>query len=214
MISRLPRRLATDLPKISQRRCFRKERGPKSFGTAMKELALSFMGGFTIRGAINDFVNDVKFITGPVSNYLDAALPVRIDKNQAVGRFVKTHCDAEYGGLSHCSTKILYEEKRDQSESEIEIDDSYVRFEGELNFPENRDAKVKTSGFCATQAVCKKVLDLVDHEGIELIIRSKEPRFYIFGMKTMSLAMLNDMQYQVSLNAYLQSLHVTYSLCY
>lgn len=178
-------------------RHIRQERGPKNFSEALKEMFQSMMGGFTFRGAAEDFINDVKYITGPASNFTDAIKPLRIDTSKKMTRFSKIHSDSEYGGKSFCSSRILQDDDVPSTENATSEDNSFVRFQGELNFPENKDAKIKTSGFCAAQAVCRKVLDLVDYEGVEIIVRSKEARSYILGMKTMSLSMLNDMQYQV-----------------
>lgn len=172
-------------------------RGPKTFGMMVKELAKSFVGGFSPKESFKGFVADVKFITGPVSNYTESSVPLRIDVGKRVTRFTKIHSDSEYGGKSFCSSKIHTSDGTELPSIDSDDVNSFVRFSGELNFPENRDAKIKRSGFCAAQAVCRKVLDLHEYEGIEVMLRSKTPRSYIFGMKTLSLAMLNDMQYQV-----------------
>lgn len=197
MLSRASCRLPTRAVLLSPNRHVR-ARGPKTLGTVLKEVGRSFVGDFTFKGAAENLMSDIKFITGPVSNYADDVIPLRIDTARRVTRFTKTHSDSEYGGKSNCSSRILNERPSDEDiYDESKEDTSFVRFRGELNFPENKDAKIKTTGFCAAQAVCRKVIDLSDYEGLELVIRSKEARSYIFGMKTMSLSMLNDMQYQV-----------------
>jgi hypothetical protein len=201
MLPRTARRLAPRISLLGLARRNLRAKGPKTFGAMVKEVARSFVGDFSPTEIMKDFVTDVKFITGPVTNYIEELLPLRIDVGRRITRFSKIHSDAEYGGMSHCSSKVLGEDERELPPETAEItDNSFVRFSGELNFPENKDNKIKRSGFCGAQAVCRKVLDLGEYDGIEVVLRSKEPRSYIFGMKTLSLAMLNDMQYQIKLD--------------
>lgn len=175
--------------------------GPTSLTKFLRESYKRFndqmFGETTIQERYDEFVKDLKFINADVTKYIDGFEPMRIDIGQKVNRFMKVHSDAEYGGLSNCSTEVRIGDRVVDRSDESEA--SYVRFKGELRFPVHEDAKVKTNGFCAAQAVCRRVLDLSDYEGFELILRSKDTRDYIFGLKTMSLAMLSDMQYQIKL---------------
>ena len=192
--------------RLSHRHLSKYSKSP--FREALSALYESMIGSFSIRGTLEDFVKDVKFVTGPVSNYFDHVTPLRLDIGNGVTRFTKTHSDTEDGGNSYCSSQVVKEdaqgrvvlvtkETMSSDSSKTSEENTFVRFFGDLNFKTDMDAKIKTSGFCAAQAVCRKVLDLEEYSGIALVLRSKFARSYVFGMKTMSIAMLDDMQYQV-----------------
>jgi hypothetical protein len=141
----------------------------------------------SMTGFASEFIHDVKFVA--TRDFSESPQDIVIDdpEKQLISRFSKVHSDADYGGKSVCMSEILPEGKNS----------SFVRFQGTLDYEVNKDAKIKRTGFCAAQAVCKKTLDLGEYEGIELVVRSKFSRSYVFGLKTVSLSMLNDMNYQV-----------------
>lgn len=102
--------------------------------------------------------------------------------------FEKVHSDSEYGGASTCSSEVMFTTgapvsfdsnntttstttpttptpttattATQEEVCEGESIASYVRFQGELNFAIDKNAKRKTFGFCAAQAVCLRTMDL------------------------------------------------------
>jgi hypothetical protein len=132
---------------------------------------------------VQDFVNDVKFVTTrdfsevvtpktvflaggstSTSSARTAQAKRRVNASDSHGSnnmtmFEKVHSDSEYGGASTCSSEVVFAQD-DSPQCEGEAIASYVRFQGHLNFTSDRNAKRKTFGFCAAQAICLRTMDL------------------------------------------------------
>jgi hypothetical protein len=136
---------------------------------------------------VKDFVDDVKFVTtrdfsevvtpktvflaggsATTSSARTAQAKRRVNASDAYGSnnmtmFEKVHSDSEYGGGSTCSSEVVFspgDGSSPQPQCEGEAIPAFVRFQGELNFTADRNAKRKTFGFCAAQAICLRTMDL------------------------------------------------------
>lgn len=94
--------------------------------------------------------------------------------------------DKDYGGDSSCQYTI--DLATNESVDKIRSDCTHVlKFEGMLRFgPELQEKTKAKTGFCALKMDFSEEIDLRDYEGLEMIIRSKQPQEFTFNMRCAS----------------------------
>lgn len=98
---------------------------------------------------------------------------------------MKTHCDKEYGGGSSSILETIAETGTES--------DRYLRWSGVMDFDESHAVKTKArGGFVAIKLDCKGSIDLLDYEGLMIVMRVKEDLKFILNMKCESF-ILNEL---------------------
>jgi hypothetical protein len=99
----------------------------------------------------------------------------------------KVFSDAEYGGTSKCSYKIT----NNNSDGS-----SILTFQGRINFDENSPIRhTSKGGYCAITGYSDSSVDLMDFEGVEVLLRTSKPCNFLVSLKPYS--MMQEDLYQV-----------------
>lgn len=109
-------------------------------------------------------------------------------------KLLRGYSDADYGGGSCCSVDVRGEDLEGKGG-----DDLSIRFAGSLVFTEEHALKTKAkSGFCAMRAIFKKVVDLRDYEGLEIIMKCDRDQSMLLNMNCLTYVV--DEVYQLHMD--------------
>lgn len=118
----------------------------------------------------------------------------------------QVYSDAEYGGSSWCRVTIEdsapVEEVDDDDEAAAHAGPSgqmLLTFDGRVDFgPQSPIRHTAKGGYCALMGRCDGSVELMDHEGVEVLLRTAHgPASLLFSLKPYS--MMSDDLYQVIL---------------